>query len=78
MMTHMETNMVCVWRIISVTLSPVDVHAPDVTGWRLLSDTTIKTNPPERARKLSVVSIQVGEIPDISKPSDDKMDLITY
>lgn len=61
---------VCALVIITVRLSPVDVHAPDITGWRLLSVSNIKLNAPQR-KKLCVASIQEGEICDVSILSDD-------
>lgn len=67
--------LVCVLAITTVSLSPVDVHTPDITWWRLLSVSNIKLSAPQRKKKRCVVYIQVVEVSGVS---DEKMNLIAY
>lgn len=57
--------------------SPVDFHVPNNTGWRVLLDGSINLNL-LRERESHIVSIQVGEISDVSILGDDKVNVIAY
>lgn len=54
----------------------VCVHAPDITGWRLLSVSNVILNALQ-LKKFDTVSIQVGEIYDASILSEDSL-LISF
>lgn len=60
-----------------LSLTPVDIHSPDITGRRLLSDRNIELNSPVR-KKRDMVNFEVGETSDVSSLTDDKMDVIAY